>query len=125
MLETSKAFSSFSVNDMDQARKFYSGILGLQVNDTPMGVIEVRLGNGPTVMLYPKPDHAAATFTVLNFPVENIDDAVASLAAKGVRFEQYGPPIQTDEKGICRAPGGPRIAWFRDPAGNILSVLQK
>ncbi len=125
MLNNSKAFSSFSVDNIANAKKFYSEILGLDVKDNPMGVIELGLSGSNAVMIYPKPNHSAATFTVLNFPVDSIDAAVDKLISKGIRFEQYNAPIKTDKKGICRDPGGSKIAWFKDPAGNILSVLEK
>lgn len=126
MLQHSKAFSGFSVNDISKAKDFYSGVLGLEVSDSPMGVIELNFDNGNKIIIYPKPSHTPATFTVLNFPVENIDEAVDELIKKGITFEQYDDPIKTDAKGICRSGGkGPNIAWFKDPAGNILSVLEE
>lgn len=124
MLKHSKAFSGFSVNDIQQAKKFYAEILELEVKDNPMGLIELHTEGGVPVIIYPKPNHVPATFTVLNFPVDNIDSAVDELAAKGIQFEQYGGQIQTDEKGISRNPQGPKIAWFKDPAGNILSLIE-
>lgn len=125
MLKNSKAFSSFSVADVQQAKEFYQGILGLEVIDNPMGVIEVVVSGSSHILLYPKPNHVPATFTVLNFPVEDIDQAVDELIAKGVKFEMYNQEsIKTDQKGISRGNGGPDIAWFRDPSGNILSVLE-
>ena len=123
MLNASQAFSSFSVNDLAAARRFYADTLGVDVGDEPMGLLSLRVGGGK-VLLYPKSDHAPATFTVLNFPVKDIDAAVDALTRRGVRFEQYGGEIATDAKGISRNSGGPQIAWFRDPAGNILSVLE-
>ncbi len=128
MFKHSKAFSSFSVDDLQKAKAFYSGVLGLDVKDNPMGIIELHLEDGNTILIYPKPNHEPATFTVLNFPIQNIDEAVDALTQKGVIFEQYSGEIQTDEKGIARSPDpdkGPNIAWFRDPAGNILSVLEE
>ncbi|WP_293783431.1 VOC family protein [uncultured Pedobacter sp.] len=125
MLQNSKAFSSFSVDDVQQAKEFYQGVLGLEVKDHPMGVIEVSVSGSSNILLYPKPNHVPATFTVLNFPVENIEQTVDALIAKGVKFEIYNQEsIKTDQKGISRGNGGPAIAWFRDPAGNILSVLE-
>ena len=125
MLENSKAFSSFSVDDVQKAKDFYQGVLGLEVKDNPMGVIEVVVSGSSNILLYPKPNHVPATFTVLNFPVENIDQAADELIAKGVKFEIYNQEsIKTDEKGISRGNGGPNIAWFRDPAGNILSISE-
>lgn len=125
-LKDSKTFGSVSVDDLGRARRFYTETLGLEVREeTGMGV-EVRLADGARVFLYEKKDHAPATFTVLNFVVDDIDAAVDGLAAEGVRFERYGGEIATDAKGICRGRAGeqPHIAWFKDPAGNILSVLQ-
>jgi catechol 2,3-dioxygenase-like lactoylglutathione lyase family enzyme len=125
MLKHSKAFSGFSVNDIQKAKKFYSEILGLEVRDNPMGLIELHIEGSNYIIIYPKPNHEPATFTILNFPVDNIDEAVDELISKGVKFEQYESPIKTDEKGICRNPQGPKIAWFKDPAGNILSVIEE
>ena len=125
MLQRSKAFSSFSVDDVQKAKAFYQDVLGIEVKDNPMGVIELAIEGSTNVLLYPKPNHVPATFTVLNFPVENIDQAADELIAKGVKFEIYNQEyINTDEKGISRGNGGPNIAWFRDPAGNILSILE-
>ncbi|MES2994949.1 MAG: VOC family protein [Patescibacteria group bacterium] len=127
MLKESPAFSGFSVRDIEEARAFYGDTLGLDAAITPEG-LSITFGNGVSVFLYPKPDHVPATFTVLNFPVEDIDAAVDMLTEKGIRFEHYEGEIQTDEKGIAR-PGaegmGPAIAWFKDPSGNILSVLEE
>jgi predicted enzyme related to lactoylglutathione lyase len=125
MLTKSKAFSSFSVNDLQKAKIFYQEILGLNVADNPMGIIELNIEGGNKIMVYPKPNHTPATFTVLNFPVEDIEEAVDELTQKGVSFEQYTGEIQTDEKGISRDANGPKIAWFKDPAGNILSVIEQ
>lgn len=127
MIDSKKAFSSFSVNDLQAAKKFYSEILGLEVTDSPMGLIELHVPGNNNVMVYPKPNHEAATFTVLNFPVANVEATVDELIKKGLKFEQYDfGQIKTDEKGIARGNGyGPDIAWFKDPAGNILSVLQQ
>ncbi len=126
MFKHSKAFSGFSVNDLQKAKQFYAEILGLDVEDNPMGLIELKIEGGHNILVYPKPDHTPATFTILNFPVDDIDVAVDELTSKGVFFEQYtGEYIQTDEKGVCRNPGGPNIAWFKDPAGNILSIIQE
>lgn len=125
MLKFSKAFSGFSVNDISKAKKFYSEILGLEVRDNPMGLIELAIESGNHIIIYPKPNHIPATFTILNFPVTNIDEAVDELIKKGIKFEQYDGPIETDKKGICRSGGkGPNIAWFKDPAGNILSLIE-
>ena len=119
-----KAFSSFSVNDLAKAKEFYGNILGLDVSQAPEG-LQIKLADGLNVFLYPKPNHSPATFTVLNFPVDNIDQAVDELKMRGIRLEQYNQPeIKTDQKGIMRGPG-PQIAWFKDPAGNVLSVVQE
>ena len=125
MLSVSGAFSSFSVSDLQSAKSFYQQILGLNVSNNPMGVIELHLQAGNKIIVYPKPDHVPATFTVLNFPVKNIDEKVDELISKGVSFEQYGGQIKTDEKGISRNNGGPTIAWFKDPAGNIFSLIEE
>lgn len=125
MLKDSKAFSGFSVNDMEKAKEFYGQTLGLEVQDGPMG-LQLKLGGGLSIFVYPKEDHQAATYTILNFPVDNIDTAVEELKGKGVTFEKYDN--MTDDKDIARgiaANRGPDIAWFKDPAGNILSVLQE
>lgn len=123
MLGESKAFPGFSVNDIQAAKRFYSDTLGLEVSESN-GMLDVKLGSGTSVLVYPKRNHEPATYTVLNFPVPDIDQAVTELEARGVRFEHYGGELQTDERGIMRGGGGPPIAWFKDPAGNILSVLQ-
>lgn len=124
MLKDTKAFSSFSVNDIDKAQDFYSSTLGLDVKKEDMGVLSVHAGGG-TVIIYPKPDHKAATFTVLNFPVSNIDEVVGTLKSKGVTFEQYDQPqIKTDADGIARQPNG-KMAWFKDPAGNVIGVMEE
>lgn len=122
MLTDSRAFSGFSVDDTDEARAFYEDVLGLRV-ETTNGMLTLHLGGGSDVLVYPKPDHQPATFTVLNFPVPDIETAVDELTARGVRFQRYEDP-PTDERGIMRA-GGPLIAWFTDPAGNVFSVLQE
>ena len=124
ILAETKAFPSFSVDDIAKARTFYRDTLGLHVADRPEG-LELDVGGGNKVFVYGKPDHKPASFTILNFPVDNVDTAVDRLKATGVKFEQYDQPgIRTDERGIARDAGGPAIAWFKDPAGNILSVLQ-
>lgn len=124
MLKESKAFSGFSVNDIQKAKDFYGRTLGLQVSDSH-GLLTLQLAGGNKVLIYPKVNHAPATFTVLNFPVENVDDSVDELSKRGVRFEIYDESdIKTDEKGIMRG-NGPTIAWFKDPAGNVLSVIEE
>ena len=123
MLSTAKAFSGFSTNDLSKAKNFYQNVLGLKAFESAMGILELHLAGEMKVIIYPKPDHIPATFTVLNFLVENIDQAVDELTHKGITFEQYNfSPLKTDAKGICR--GNPLIAWFKDPAGNILSVIE-
>jgi catechol 2,3-dioxygenase-like lactoylglutathione lyase family enzyme len=124
MLQDSKAFSGFAANDIQKAKEFYGKILGLKVSEDH-GLLTLHLAGGNNVLIYPKPNHVPATFTVLNFPVKDVDQAVDGLAKHGVRFEKYDlPDIKTDEKGIMRG-NGPTIAWFKDPAGNILSVLEQ
>jgi catechol 2,3-dioxygenase-like lactoylglutathione lyase family enzyme len=122
MFENTKAFSGFSVDDVPEARKFYGETLGLRVSEEH-GLLWLHIAGEWNVLVYPKPDHTPATFTILNFPVDDIDEAVDELAGRGVRFERYDDS-NTDEKGIYRGEG-PLIAWFKDPAGNILSVLQQ
>ncbi|WP_280254235.1 VOC family protein [Nocardia abscessus] len=122
MLTDSNAFSGFSVDDVEAAKTFYAETLGIQVSEEN-GMLQLHLGGGGTVLVYPKPDHTPATFTVLNFPVPDIEAAVDELIRRNVRFERYEFAEQ-DEKGIHRG-GGPLIAWFTDPAGNVLSVLQQ
>ena len=125
MLKTKQAFSGFSVDNLARAREFYAGMLGLTVEDAGPG-LGLQLPGGGTVFVYPKDDHQPATFTILNFEVEDIDEAVDELMNRGVQFERYeGLPV--DEKGILRGISqnrGPDIAWFKDPAGNILAVLK-
>jgi catechol 2,3-dioxygenase-like lactoylglutathione lyase family enzyme len=123
VLADSPAFSGFAVNDLDAARAFYTDVLGLRAETGAGGLLTLHLGGGTNVLVYPKPDHTPAGFTVLNFPVPDIEKAVDELTARGVRFEHYENP-PTDERGIMRA-GGPLIAWFTDPAGNVFSVLQQ
>lgn len=126
MLQQSKAFSSYSVNDLAKAKKFYGDILGLTIVDNPMGIIELHWENGNKIILYPKPDHLPATFTVLNFPVNDLEATVDTLMENGITFEQYDGEIKTNKKGIFRSEGnGPNIAWFKDPSGNILSVIEE
>ena len=122
MFAESKAFSGFAVPDVESARTFYEDILGLQVSQEDEGLV-LHLAGGRDTFVYPKPDHVPATYTILNFPVDDVAAAVDELAGKGVRFEQY-EGIEQDARGISRDPAGPPIAWFTDPAGNILSVLE-
>ncbi|SCG52717.1 VOC family protein [Micromonospora halophytica] len=123
MFRDTKAFSGFSVDDTDQAQRFYAETLGLRVSrdDAMGGLLTLHLAGDRPVLVYPKADHVPATYTVLNFPVEDVDRAVDELTARGVRFTRYEGMPQ-DEKGIMRG-NGPDIAWFTDPAGNVLSVL--
>jgi catechol 2,3-dioxygenase-like lactoylglutathione lyase family enzyme len=124
VLEKSKAFSGFSVNDIQKAKEFYGRTLGLEVSEAN-GLLKLHLAGGTTVLIYPKPNHAPATFTILNFPVDNVDKAVDELTKCGVRLEIYNEPnFKTDARGVFHG-GGPVIAWFKDPAGNILSVLEE
>jgi len=124
MLEASKAFSGFSANDIEKAKEFYGKTLELKVSESH-GLLTLHLAGDNNVLIYPKPNHVPATFTVLNFPVKDVDQAVDELTKRGVRFEIYDlPDIKTDKKGIMRGKG-PTIAWFKDPAGNILSVLEQ
>ena len=121
MFTDTKAFSGFAVDDVEQARAFYGETLGLRTSEEH-GMLTLHLAGDRDVLVYPKPDHAPATYTILNFPVDDVDTAVDELSARGVTFERYEGMGQ-DEKGIMRGQG-PDIAWFRDPAGNILSVLK-
>ena len=126
MFKDTKAFSGFSVDDMAAARKFYGQTLGLDIGEAEMGMVVLKIAGGNGTLVYPKDDHVPATYTMLNFPVDDIDSAVDELTGKGVVFEHYEG--MTDEKGIVRglsAGRGPDIAWFKDPAGNVLSVLKQ
>jgi catechol 2,3-dioxygenase-like lactoylglutathione lyase family enzyme len=125
MLNASHAFSGFSTNDIARTKKFYAQTLGLEVTEEH-GMLTLHLAGGGMVVIYPKDNHEPASFTVLNFPVEDIDQAVDELTKAGIQFEQY-EGFDQDERGIVRSDNsqhGPSIAWFKDPAGNILSVLQ-
>src|ERR687892_1395492 len=122
MFENTRAFSGFSVDDVPEARKFYGETLGLRVSEE-YGMLSLHIAGERDILVYPKPDHTPATFTILNFPVDDIEKVVDELAERGVRFERYDDS-NTDEKGIYRGQG-PLIAWFKAPAGNILSVLQQ
>jgi catechol 2,3-dioxygenase-like lactoylglutathione lyase family enzyme len=124
MFKNTRAFSGFSVDNLGRAKEFYGGTLGLDVTEEN-GLLTLKLAGGANVLVYPKPNHVPATFTILNFPVEEIETAVAELGERGVRFERYDmPELKTDARGIFRG-GGPLIAWFKDPAGNILSVIEQ
>ena len=122
MFENTKAFSGFAVPDVAEARRFYEEMLGLRVSEEMDGLV-LHLAGGRDTFVYPKPDHVPATYTILNFDVPSVEAAVGELTARGVRFERYDG-IDQDGKGISRDPAGPVIAWFTDPAGNILSVLE-
>ena len=123
MLQDSKAFSGFAVPDIAKAKEFYGKTLGLNVSED-RGLLKLHLAGGNNVLIYSKPNHVPATFTILNFPVDDVDQAVDKLSKRGVHFVIYEQgDVQTDEKGIMRG-NGPTIAWFKDPAGNILSVLE-
>jgi catechol 2,3-dioxygenase-like lactoylglutathione lyase family enzyme len=123
MFRDTKAFSGFAVPDIAAAKAFYGDTLGLDLTEEH-GMLTLHLAGGRDTIVYPKPDHVPATYTILNFPVEDVEAAVDELTAKGVEFQKYeGEDFATDAKGIMRQ-GGPLIAWFTDPAGNILSVLQ-
>lgn len=125
MLGDSKAFSGFSVHDVDAARAFYTDVLGLEVTEDN-GILTLHLGGGAEVIAYPKGEaHTPASFTVLNFPVPDVPAAVAALTERGVIFERYeGTPTETDGDGVFRG-GGPLIAWFTDPSGNVFSVIEE
>jgi catechol 2,3-dioxygenase-like lactoylglutathione lyase family enzyme len=123
MFGNTKAFSGFAVDDIEKARQFYAETLGLEVTEAN-GMLTLHIAGDRPVLVYPRPNHTPASFTILNFPVEDIEAAVDGLAERGVSFERYeGSEMETDEKGIFRG-GGPLIAWFKDPAGNVLAVLE-
>lgn len=123
--QTDRAFSGFSVDDLDAARMFYRDTLGFDVRDNARGFLEIGLAGGASIFVYLKPDHEPAGFTILNVPVADIDAAVDELRARGVETKIYSDDdFPSDAKGIVRGPDGPPIAWFRDPAGNVLSVLE-
>ena len=127
MLKDSKAFSSFSVNDIPAAIEFYGKKLGLEVQEDPEmeGILNLKIAGSNGILIYPKPNHEPATFTIINFPVQDVEKTVDELTARGVKFIVYNEEsFKTDEKGISRGNGGPTIAWFKDPAGNILSILE-
>ena len=124
MLKNCEAFSTFSTDDMDKTREFYGNVLGITLKENQMGILELDPEHC-SVLIYPKEDHKPADFTVLNFYVANIERQVDKLIEKGVQFEKYDGDIKTDEKGIHRGPGSPAIAWFKDPAGNILSLIEQ
>lgn len=124
MFESTKAFSGFAVDDVDRAREFYGETLGLRTADEGDGLLILQIAGERDTLVYPKPDHTPADYTILNFPVDDIEAAVDELTRRGVAFERYeGTELEIDEKGVFRGEG-PLIAWFRDPAGNILSVIE-
>jgi catechol 2,3-dioxygenase-like lactoylglutathione lyase family enzyme len=125
MFANTKAYSGFAVDDSRKAREFYEGTLGVKVSvlDEEHGLLALNLAGDRDTLVYPKPDFVPATYTILNFSVDDVEKAVDELAARGVSFERYDD-FEQDEKGIAHGPG-PTIAWFKDPAGNVLSVLQE
>ncbi len=128
MLGTARAFASFSVDDIEQAKTFYKEVLRVDVEEQSMdgGYTLLNLNlSGVACMLYPKPDHQPATYTVLNFWVDDIEQIVSELTGRGVQFEQYDEPMKTDERGIAQPMPGLKQAWFKDPAGNIIALLQE
>ena len=127
MFKNSKAFSGFSVDDTAKARAFYADVLGLNVSDVPemQGLLNLNITDSTPILIYTKPNHVPATFTILNFPVDDVEKAVDELSTRGVKFEIYDQEnFKTNEKGVFLS-GGPKIAWFRDPAGNFLSIIEK
>lgn len=126
MIQRDRIFSGFSAEDTDEAYFFYKNVLGLDVEKGNMSVLTITVNQGMKIIIYPKQDHVPATFTVLNIPVTDIDDAVDELAKKGVSFLQYDMPyIKTDSKGIARNTDGPTLAWFTDPSENIIALIQE
>ena len=123
MFKNTKTFPSFSVNDLEKAKDFYGKTLGMEVADTPMpGALQIK-ANGNSIFVYQKDNHEPASFTILNFPVDNVEQTVDELTKKGVKFEHYGGELATNDKGI-HEDEHMQIAWFKDPAGNYLSVLK-
>jgi predicted enzyme related to lactoylglutathione lyase len=128
MLKNNKVFSSFSVDDIKKAKEFYSKTLGLEATEDAdmQGMLTIHLKGGNNIMLYAKDNHSPASFTVLNFNVKGVEKTVDELTTKGVKFEIYNEPdLKTNAKGILENDNGPKIAWFKDPAGNILSVVEE
>ena len=127
MLKDTKVFSSFSVDDIQRAKEFYGHTLGLEVSEVYNGqLLEFHTGSGTNVLIYPKSNHTPTTFTILNFPVDNLEQTMEELVKSGVHFEIYNEgDVKTDERGISNGAEGPKIAWFKDPAGNILSILEQ
>ncbi len=127
MFKHNKAFSGFSVDDIAKAKQFYGDTLGIAINKMPEmhGILKLHIAGSNPIVIYAKPNHVPATFTILNFPVNNVADAVTQLTQRGVQFIIYNEPnFKTDQQGIFHG-GGPKIAWFTDPAGNILSVIEE
>ena len=127
MFKDTKAFSSFSVDDLQKAKEFYGHTLGLKVFESYGGrLLEIHIDGGRSILIYPKANHTPATFTILNFPVKDLEQVIDGLTKRGVRFEIYNDGnIKTDEKGISHSDEGLKVAWFKDPAGNVLSVLEE
>ena len=125
MFKDSNAFSGFAVKDLAAAKSFYGDTLGLDARDGPMDMLELHLSNGAVVLVYPKADHEPANYTMLNLQVKDVDAAVDELTKAGVQMEHYGPDFSQDEKGIARDDRGPTIAWFKDPSGNTIAVLDE
>jgi predicted enzyme related to lactoylglutathione lyase len=125
MTNFQNAFGSFAVNDLGKTKTFYGELLGLKIIKNDMGLMELYTAVNKPIMIYPKEDHSAASFTILNFLVPDIESAVDDLTEKGIAFEQYDGTTKTNEKGICRNEHGPAIAWFKDPSGNILSLIEE
>jgi catechol 2,3-dioxygenase-like lactoylglutathione lyase family enzyme len=123
MFRNTKAYSGFSVNNLQQAKDFYQQKLGLEVESDGEYMLRLKIAGSNNILVYLKPDHVPATFTVLNFPVDNVEEVVDELTAAGIKFLQYGGDIKTNAKGIHKGDEGPTVAWFTDPAGNILSVV--
>ncbi len=126
MLKDSRAYSGFAVDDLEKAERFYSETLGVETEliDAENGLMTLHLGGDRPTLVYRKPDFEPATYTVLNFPVDDVEGVVDALSSQGVEFERY-EQFEQDERGIVSEEGAPRVAWFRDPAGNILSILEE
>jgi catechol 2,3-dioxygenase-like lactoylglutathione lyase family enzyme len=123
MFDKTEAFSGFAVKDLDEARRFYGETLGMEFSEGEMGFLRLHVAGGHDILVYPKPDHPPANYTMLNFLVDDVDATVDELASRGVKFERY-EGFDQDERGVARGDEGPAIAWFEDPSGNILSVLE-
>lgn len=125
MLTNAYTFNGFSTNDLKVSKDFYKNTLGLEVVENEMGILEIKAAGSDKFIIYPKENHQPASFTVLNFEVRDIEKEVDDLIRKGIVFEEYPEPMKTDQKGICRRDGRFAIAWFKDPAGNIISLIQE